>query len=112
MIFLSFLAEPFTTNHHNAYYAACTSLSLVTLTVEAALDLQVSAQALSTQVEITMDDDRYGDGVNVLPTAYQLKSLYMHLISGVFDPNNILIHVSQNFVNFAVSRMLKESCGS
>ena len=31
----------------------------------------------------------------------------MHLISGVFDPNNILIHVSQNFVNFAVSRMIR-----
>ena len=57
MIFISFLAEPFTTNHHNAYYPACTSLSLVTLTVEAALVLQASAQALSTQVDITMNDE-------------------------------------------------------
>ena len=70
MIFLSFLVDPFTTNHQNAYYAACTSLSLVTLTVEAALGLQASVQALSTQVQITMDDGNYGDDVNVLPTAY------------------------------------------
>ena len=76
MIFLSFLAEPFTTNHHNAYYAACTSLSLVTLTVEAALDLQASVQALSTQVEITMDDGNYADGGDVRNIAYQFNSLY------------------------------------
>ena len=55
--------------------------------MEVALVQPASVPALSTQVDHD-DSDNYDDE---------------YLISGVFDPNNILIHVSQNFVNFAVS---------